>query len=158
MKLHEPFRAACLIGLAVLLSGCHTSHLITRMELRKLDGFRKGDEVKLRDYSGRVIVFTADTPLIIIVPGRRLDVKYVEIEVVDNKFRGITNEGADISFDINEVRAAAVEFFSVWFILGLTMVGVGGVVAVATHVEMVLTLAVASFCVGAIILLLRVDG
>ncbi|MCZ6602864.1 MAG: hypothetical protein O6952_07655 [Planctomycetota bacterium] len=137
MKLHEPFRAACLVGLAVLLSGCHTSHLITRMELRKLDGFRKGDEVNLLDYSGKVIVFTADTPLIIIVPGRRLDVKYVEIEVVDNEFRGITNEGADISFDINEVRAAAVYLFSGWSLFGWTMVGVGGAVAVTIVVAAV---------------------
>ncbi len=118
-----------LICVALLLSGCHSHHRIAPEELRKLDGFRKGDEVKLLDLIGRGIVFTADTPLLIVVPGRKIYAKFVEIDVVDNTFRGITDGGAEISGNMYDVTAAAVSILSGGRIFGWTMVVFGGVAA-----------------------------
>ena len=114
-----------LICLAILLSGCHRNHRIAPEELRKLDGFRQGDEVKLIDLFGRGIVFTADTPLLIVVPGRNIFQEFAEINVVDNIFKGITDWGEHITVNIDEVTAAVVPILSGRRIFGWTMAGVG---------------------------------
>ena len=114
-----------LICLAILLSGCHRKHRIAPEELRKLDGLRKGDKVKLIDLFGRGIVFTTDTPLLLVVSGRKIYQEFAEINVVDNIFKGITDWGEHITVNIDEVTAAVVPILSGRRILGWTMAGVG---------------------------------
>lgn len=130
-----------LICLAILLSGCHRNHRIAPEELRKLDGFRKGDKVKLIDLAGREIVFTAGTALLIVVPERKVYARFVEIEVVGNTFRGITDGGAEIWENIYDVTAAAVTILSGGRIFGFTMVAVGGVAIVALVVVAIVAVA-----------------
>ncbi|MCZ6689512.1 MAG: hypothetical protein O7H41_07920 [Planctomycetota bacterium] len=82
--------------------------------------------MKLTDLHARVIVFTANTPLLIVLPGNTIYQEFVKIDVTDNIFRGMNDWGEWFTVNVDEVTSAGVKLFSGWRTFGLAMIIVGG--------------------------------
>lgn len=133
------------LAIALLTTGCSTTHTLPKAELTRLDGWRddgnsmledmgaalrgeRKDVRQLVDREGRAHKFTKDTPLVFFrEDGREQTDTYMQVDVDAQRFRGVPTERPTraVVVPLEEVEYAGVREFS----LGKTLLLTGGIAA-----------------------------
>jgi hypothetical protein len=153
-------RVRASLALLLTVTGCTTTHHISKSELARLDGWvgqettlmedlgsalrnEPKDIRRLRDYEGNEHRFTLDTPLVLVpLDGDEIVEKYVEVHVDGQRFRGIPRAAfrREVEVPLDSLQSAGVRKFS----LGKTVLLGAGIAAVLTGALIVLGLTVES--------------
>ena len=113
---------------ALLASGCRSTVIIPRRQLRNLDGFTEGEVRYFYDAQGRTIPFTSSTPLLLLTNSRgHVSQRFVEIEVDQETFRGLTPEGYPFTLELGDIAQIRMVVGRPGKTIGITMAIVGGV-------------------------------
>jgi hypothetical protein len=133
------------LAIALLTTGCTTTHTIPKAGLARLDGWRDDERTLLQDVGaalrgeredvrqlidtrGRAHEFDKDTPLVLFLQdGREQTGTYRQVDVDAQRFRGVPTErpGRPVVVPLDQVDHAGIRRFS----LSNTLLLTGGIAA-----------------------------